>query len=250
MPVLISLLFLIFAVPGSSIRKTGLPKIRIMNEWAFKLTGDGSHTVHSLRYGEDYHSIHGAIQESMHVFIHSGLEAIKKQEIRVLEMGFGTGLNCLLTALYARKTGKRIYYHAIELHPLPVETLYAINYAQHNGIEAESLFNLIHECPWNQEYLTDPQFCLYKQEGDLLDLSLPGDLDLIYFDAFSPEKQPELWEEKIFLRIFNSMEPKGILVTYCAKGQVRRNMQAAGFRVERLPGSPGKREMLRAIKDL
>lgn len=213
-------------------------------------TQDGSNTLYLADLDEHYHSTFGAIQESMHVFIRSGFDFCSKPEIRILEIGLGTGLNCFLTRMAGRDSGKAVQYFAIEKYPLPARILENLNYGENFTPEEADLFSVLHDCPWNCNVQIDSRFMLHKIEADLLDLKF-HDLplfDLIYFDAFSPEKQPELWNLSIFEALYPKMSDNGILVTYCAKGAVRRNLQAAGFRVERIPGPPGKREMIRATK--
>ncbi len=213
-------------------------------------TLDGSHTLYLEGIDEHYHSTFGAIQESEHVFIQAGLSHCQKGEVTLFEIGFGTGLNCYLTFLAAQSTGQRVKYHAIEKYPLPKEVYEELNYDSLMKNRSSEIFSVLHKTPWNQELEISNFFHLHKMEGDLLDMNfdLLPDFDLIYFDAFSPEKQPELWEMVVFERLFDKMKNNSILVTYCAKGMVRRRLQAVGFEVERIPGPPGKREMIRAIK--
>lgn len=215
-----------------------------------KRTKDGSDTLYLSDLDEHYHSTFGAVQESMHVFIRSGFESCPRPEVSILEIGLGTGLNCLLTWMAARDSGQSVHYFAVEKFPLPASLITKLNFGDiFTPIESELLSSL-HDCPWESDVQLDQKFMLQKIEADLTDLkysSLPS-LDLIYFDAFSPDRQPELWKLSIFEKLFSQMSPGGILVTYCAKGSVRRNLQAAGFTVERIPGPPGKREMIRATK--
>jgi tRNA U34 5-methylaminomethyl-2-thiouridine-forming methyltransferase MnmC len=214
-----------------------------------KVTEDGSHTVFSPDFGEDYHSLHGAVTESRHVFILNGLSVLGLQSLRILEVGFGTGLNALLTLREVAETQLKIYYHAVEAFPL-VESIYGqLNYSALLPGEQPNIFEELHTCNWNEDRRLTRNFTLHKTKGLIQDISLDGPYNLVYYDAFSPDRQPGLWTTGLFLRIFNSLASGAILVTYCAKGQVRRNLQAAGFRTERLPGAPGKREMLRAIKE-
>ena len=215
-------------------------------------TLDGSDTLYLADIDEHYHSTFGAIQESMHVFIRSGFDFCPKPEIRILEIGLGTGLNCLLTWMAGRDSGKVVQYFAVEKYPLPAGILKNLNYGERFTPAEADIFSDIHNCAWNCNVQIDDSFVLHKIEADLLNLNfsdLPN-FDLIYFDAFSPEKQPELWNLYIFETLFQQMSANGILVTYCAKGSVRRNLQAAGFSTERIPGPPGKREMLRAIRTI
>lgn len=213
------------------------------------LTLDGSSTLYNPEYDQPYHSTHGAIQESLHVFIKYGLAAFPPShtKLAIFEMGFGTGLNALLTWQHAK--GRSIRYTGIELLPLSPEQVEELNYPQLLGnAEAEQVFRRIHEAPWGIETEISPTFSLEKIQGRLQDFSPGSRYDLVYFDAFAPNAQPELWTFDIFLNLFACMHPGGIFVTYSAKGNVRRDLQRAGFDVEKLPGPPGKREMLRGHK--
>ena len=213
-------------------------------------TLDGSQTLYLGELDEHYHSTFGAIQESQHVFIQAGFRHCLKSEIRVLEIGFGTGLNCYLTLLAGMSAGKKVWYNTIEKFPLPEIVWEKLEFCDHFPESNPEWFSLIHRALWNHEVEIQQQFVLQKIDSDLLALEC-GQLplvDLVYFDAFSPEKQPELWSLSIFEKIFDRMNPDGILVTYCAKGVVRRTLQSVGFEVERIPGPPGKREMIRATK--
>lgn len=220
-------------------------------------TEDGSNSIYLPEINESYHSTHGAIQESSHIFINLGLKASKKKKIRILEIGFGTGLNALLTTLHP---DFEIDYTSLELFPLELSIALKLNYHQQLGIGPE-IFHFLHQAPWGSYSQITENFKILKIQTDLTSFDFQNllncnptnnstdlNFDLIYFDAFSPEKQPELWSEKIFSNIYDHCNKDAILTTYCAKGQVRRNLQAAGFKVERLPGPPGKREILRATK--
>jgi Uncharacterized conserved protein len=201
------------------------------------ITKDGSHSVEIPEWQVTYHSLHGAIQESMHVFIEAGLKFWwnrNRKTCRVFEMGFGTGLNALLSW----RTGLKIDYEAVEAFPLEKAITDALNYS---GPELERL----HGCAWNTAVQLGDGFFLKKVQASLPDYT-PGTVDVIYYDAFAPDVQPELWTEALFAKMHDSMAPGGILVTYCSKGAVRRAMQAVGFTVEKLPGPPGKREIIRA----
>ena len=213
-------------------------------------TLDGSHTLYLEAIDEHYHSTFGAIQESQHVYIHSGLDLCSSSDIRVLEIGFGTGLNCYLTLLASLNSKKNIRYYAVEKYPLQADIWEKLNFSEHFPGTNSELFFLLHKAPWNSEVEIQPQFFLHKIEADLLQMDLTDlpSMDLVYFDAFSPDKQPELWDRSIFEILYSKMKESSILVTYCAKGYVRRILQSIGFQVERIPGPPGKREMMRAWK--
>jgi tRNA U34 5-methylaminomethyl-2-thiouridine-forming methyltransferase MnmC len=185
----------------------------------------------------------------MHVFIKSGLQFMGRTELKILEIGFGTGLNALLTHLEMNRKGT-VFYHGIELFPLEWEIIKQLNYAQYLGNKEEcgKIHRLMHSVPWEISNEISAGFHLHKTKCSLTDIELTDVYNLIYFDAFAPLVQPELWTEKIFIQMFNCLSKEGVLVTYCAKGEVRRRMQRAGFLVERLPGPPGKREILRARK--
>lgn len=212
-------------------------------------TGDGSKTIHMPDLNEQYHSKHGALQEALHVFIDMGLSHKldanpDRAELNILEFGFGTGLNALLTAQYSTKA--KINYTGIEAFPVTQEELSAMNYGE--LLEDPKLFQQLHEAEWEKWVSITDQFNLFKHQSKFEDLQGKEDQDLIYFDAFGPRTQPELWTVDIFKICHAMLKQGGILTTYCAQGQARRNMIAAGFEVERLPGPPGKREMLRAVK--
>lgn len=211
-------------------------------------TKDGSHTLKNTELKETYHSIHGALQESLHVFMQHGLEfkiAQSVEAISVLEVGFGTGLNAWLTA--KRVAGKSVSYTSLESYPLD-ETIWSqLNYAT-NSVD-QNLFEKIHTAVWNQMVSITPDFQLHKINQTIQQVVLPGSqFDLVYFDAFAPDKQPEMWQPAIFNKVMQAMKPGAVLVTYCAKGQVKRDLKSVGLRVEALTGPPGKREMIRATK--
>jgi len=213
-----------------------------------KLTEDGSHTLFVQEIDECYHSTHGAIQESRHIFIEAGLKQCPKKEIRILEIGFGTGLNAFLTLLEAEGSEKQIHYTTLELYPVEIETALLLNYPEELAPGRRHEFEKMHTAGWNVEMPVTPFFTLNKIEADFTGFVFKDKFDVVYFDAFSPEKQPEMWSETLFEKIYLHCNSGAVLTTYCAKGNVRRAMQAAGFAVERLPGPPGKREMLRGRK--
>lgn len=215
-------------------------------------TEDGSLTLFAPTFGEHYHSTHGARQESEHIFLRLGLlhrleeSSMSDRPLRLFEVGLGTGLNALLTKVTVEQAKRPLCYYSIERYPLEEELANQLNYS---GLPTEDL-RAIHGAPWGEDISLSPYFTLHKIQGDLTTSSFPEGLDLIYFDAFSPESQPELWEEGVFRRLFEASSPGAVLTTYCAKGEVRRRLQRAGFLVERLAGPPGKREVLRATRPL
>jgi tRNA U34 5-methylaminomethyl-2-thiouridine-forming methyltransferase MnmC len=220
------------------------------------VTADGSSTVSIPEMNVTYHSTHGAIRESIHVFIQAGLnQALSSySSISILEMGFGTGLNALLTLIETEAVQKPVHYTAIELYPLEQEQIKSLNYVQQlDRKDLQPVFEILHTSPWEKEIPILESFTLFKSRTDLLKFETPrsGQLfHLIYFDAFAPAAQPELWTSGVFEKIFALLSPGGLLVTYCSKGDVRRAMQSAGFKVEKLTGPPGKREMVRAWKEM
>lgn len=212
-------------------------------------TSDGSTTIHIIDWDEHYHSRHGAIQEAYHVFIDNGLSVVKEKKLSVLEMGLGTGLNAFITLLEAKKRQLNIDYVGIEAYPVLQEELEQLNFVKALEVpDQQRNFNKIHTCSWEKVCRLTDHFSILKKQKDFRDVMDMDCFDLIYFDAFGARVQPELWTETVFRSMFNALRAEGILVTYAAKGSVRRAMLAVGFRVERLPGPPGKREMLRAIK--
>ncbi|MFT4575246.1 MAG: tRNA U34 5-methylaminomethyl-2-thiouridine-forming methyltransferase MnmC [Polaribacter sp.] len=212
-------------------------------------TSDGSTTIHLPDWNENYHSTHGAIQESKHVFIDKGLSIISKPEISILEIGFGTGLNCFLTLLEAEKRKISINYVGVEAYPVTEEEAVQLNYVSELNVgDKQAVFNQLHQVSWDENHDILIEFSLEKRKQFFKDITAEDQFNLVYFDAFGAEHQPELWSLEIFRIMFKAMKEDGVLVTYCAKGSVRRAMQEVGFIVERLDGPPGKREMLRATK--
>lgn len=213
-------------------------------------TADGSFTLYVPELDEHYHSVKGALTESQHIFIDMGLKHSQATNPYILEIGLGTGLNCFLTYLTSKETGQAIHYTGIERFPLSEEVIDQLDYTTLIGKGEKEVYQAIHQAAWNKEVQLSPHFSLHKIEGDFTQYSFLGKYDLIYFDAFAPEKQPEMWEQPLFDMLYELLNPGGILTTYCAKGVVRRMLQAAGFTVERLAGPPGgKREILRATKN-
>ncbi|MGJ8658711.1 MAG: tRNA (5-methylaminomethyl-2-thiouridine)(34)-methyltransferase MnmD [Cellulophaga fucicola] len=212
-------------------------------------TGDGSKTIQIEEWDEQYHSKHGAVQEAYHVFIKHGLSLFKDSAVSILEIGFGTGLNALITTLEAPKSNLKIQYTGVEAYPVALEEVEQLNYVEQlNAPESKDVFTKMHASVWEEKEYILPEFSLIKKQQDFLDIKDEAAFDLVYFDAFGARVQPELWTETIFTIMYKALRPKGVLVTYAAKGSVRRAMLAVGFTVERLPGPPGKREMLRATK--
>ncbi len=212
------------------------------------ITADGSTTLHLPDWGEQYHSKHGAIQEAYHVFIKSGLNLFEG-EVSILEIGFGTGLNAFITFLEAQKRNLKIDYVGIEAYPVKPEEVACLNYIEQLKTEVFSeIFQELHQQSWEVKNNITANFSLTKRQQFFEDIIDENKFNLIYFDAFGATHQPDLWTETIFKKMFNALKNNGVLVTYSAKGSVRRAMQTVGFTVERLQGPPGKREMLRATK--
>lgn len=206
-------------------------------------TADGSDTLRHPVTGDTYHSLRGAVGESLHVFINNGLATVGKSEISVLEMGLGSGLNAWLTLEYSTLHGMRIDYTGIELYPVSAETARKLNYT------ADPLFMALHEAVWEKPVSLTQKFTLTKTGTDFSTMIFTRTFDIVYFDAFSPDSQPELWTAERFSKLYEAIIPGGTLVTYSAKGTVKRALREAGFEVERLAGALGKRHMLRATKD-
>ncbi|WP_419214143.1 tRNA (5-methylaminomethyl-2-thiouridine)(34)-methyltransferase MnmD [Maribacter sp. X9] len=212
-------------------------------------TADGSTTIQIKDWQEQYHSKHGAIQEAYHVFIDSGLDLFKGRDINILEIGFGTGLNAFITLLESEKRNLTIFYTGVEAYPVSEEELSQLNYIEElDSVSRKKEFDLMHTSVWEEEIEISEYFHLTKEQKDFKYIDHSELFDLVYFDAFGARVQPELWTVELFHIMFKAMKSKGYLVTYAAKGSVRRAMLEVGFLVERLPGPPGKREMLRARK--
>ena len=224
------------------------------------ITSDGSTSIHLPDWNEQYHSKHGAIQEAYHVFIKAGFEKFmdtisqKKEStqtnLSILEIGFGTGLNAFITFLEADKKNIKIDYVGVEAYPVAANEVEKLNYVAELKAENNQLvFNEMHTTSWDEKQTISDNFNLTKRKQFFADINDENTFDLIYFDAFGATNQPELWTEEIFQKMFTALKVGGVLTTYAAKGSVRRAMQSVGFTVERLAGPPGKREMLRAIKN-
>lgn len=216
------------------------------------LTADGSHTLYVPELDETYHSRHGAIQESRHVFIKNGLkylvESGDSNKVKILEVGLGTGLNVLVTEEFCRLSPNIVFgLTSLEPFPIPDEIIRDLNYVKELDLNSESWFTL-HSAPWGLPILLQPNLKLTKLKTTIQEFEAKESFDLVYFDAFAPGKQPEMWDKKIFQKIFNMLRPGAILVTYCAQGQFKRTLRDVGFKTESLPGPPGKKEMVRACK--
>lgn len=217
-------------------------------------TDDGSKTIYIEAWNEQYHSKHGAIQEAYHVFIKMGLHYFYSKvqgpdpSVSILEMGFGTGLNAFVTFLEAEKHNIQVDYSGIEAYPVASNEISALNYPELISVENKNIFEKLHQVTWENRHEISDRFSFTKRQQFFEDIIDRDRYDLIYFDAFGPRVQSELWTETIFEKMFNALKSKGVLVTYSAKGSVRRNMQNVGFTVERLEGPRGKRHMLRALK--
>jgi tRNA U34 5-methylaminomethyl-2-thiouridine-forming methyltransferase MnmC len=219
-----------------------------MMKTEIRTTGDGSKTLYVPALNEHYHSTFGALTESMHVFIRSGLRnaLLQFDEIHLLEIGFGTGLNALLTLLEAKD--KNVFYTALEPFPVDRETVISLNYGEFFTGQEIILYEQIHDAAFGEKCRITSRFELLKLESPVQKAILPGKYNLVYFDAFGPDVQPELWTASVFEKIAGWTAKGGILTTYSAKGEVRRNLQKAGFTVERIAGPPGKRHISRAVK--
>ncbi|HMP98132.1 MAG TPA: tRNA (5-methylaminomethyl-2-thiouridine)(34)-methyltransferase MnmD [Cyclobacteriaceae bacterium] len=212
-------------------------------------TADGSHSLLNSDLDETYHSRHGALQESAYVFIKMGFDFFlaqhKPKSINILEIGFGTGLNAWLTLQRARQTNIQVNYTSLETYPLDKSIWSNLNYAESD----KQSFEQLHEAEWNKAVSIHKNFNLHKIEGSLQNASLSTiHSHIIYFDAFAPNKQPEMWALPLLKKVCDTLLPGGVFVTYCAKGQVKRDLKSLGLSVENLPGPPGKREMLRGLK--
>ena len=213
-------------------------------------TGDGSKTIRIVDLDENYHSSHGALQEALHVFIKNGLLEFKeKSQISIFEMGFGTGLNAFLSAIKSSDLKLKIEYSGVEDFPVSEDEIIALEYAQLVGGENVELYKKIHSSSWEKMNEISAFFALKKINNQLQNLELEKEsFDIIYYDAFGPRAQDEMWSVELFQKMYDSLKVGGFLVTYCAKGQVKRNMKEVGFTIESLSGPPGKREMTRAWK--
>jgi len=214
------------------------------------LTADGSKTIYIPEMDENYHSTNGAFQEAMHVFIQNGIRTrISNDEITVFEMGFGTGLNALLTLVEAVNSNRTINYIGIEAYPVESELIKEINYEKLVDEQFTEYFSMMHSLSWEQKHILHPNFTFQKIHLKIQDYQpLNSSVDLIFFDAFGPKVQKEVWTIDVLKKMHDMLKPNGILVSYCAMGQMKRDLKSLGFKVEGLPGPPGKREMTRAVK--
>ena len=212
-------------------------------------TSDGSTTIHIKEWDECYHSKHGAIQEAKHVFIKNGLALFPDQKVSILQIGFGTGLNAFITYLEAKELGQTIDYVGVEAYPISEEELQSMNYPEElNALDSKPIFAKMHAVNWEEKIDLSESFSLTKRKQFFEDINDIEKFDLIYFDAFGYRVQPELWSASVFERMYKSLKNNSVLVTYAARGVVKRNMIEVGFTVEKLAGPPGKREMFRARK--
>jgi tRNA U34 5-methylaminomethyl-2-thiouridine-forming methyltransferase MnmC len=212
-------------------------------------TRDGSTTIHIEEWDECYHSRFGAIQEAQHVFIKKGLSLFENKSVSILEIGFGTGLNAFITFLEYPKFGQKIDYTGVEAYPVSVEEAEMMNYVSElNAESARCIFQKLHQCQWEEPTVLSEDFVFTKRKQFFADIEDIAKFDLIYFDAFGYDVQPELWNAVIFKKMYEALKNDGVLVTYAARGVIKRNMIEAGFTVEKLEGAPGKREMFRARK--
>ncbi|WP_026726331.1 tRNA (5-methylaminomethyl-2-thiouridine)(34)-methyltransferase MnmD [Flavobacterium sasangense] len=214
------------------------------------ITDDGSTTIRIPEWDENYHSTHGAIQEAKHVFIKNGLDLFQKQDsISILEIGFGTGLNAFITFLETVNKEK-VNYVGVEAYPISSEEIAQMNYvAELQATQYQAVFDKMHSCDWESQQNISENFILTKRKQFFQDIEDKEQYDLIYFDAFGFPLQPELWSEAIFKKMYEALLPKGTLVTYACRSSIKNAMLSVGFSIEKLPGAPGKREMLRATKN-
>lgn len=225
-----------------------------MHKREIRETADGSHTIYIPGMDECYHSTHGAIRESLHVFIDAGiryfLDNHSRQGLRIFELGFGTGLNAMLSALFADGNDIDIYFETVEAFPLSDEEVGALNYPQLlQEQSAQYLFHDIHSCPWQEAIKVSDRFSIRKVPSKIQDYQPNDEFHICFFDAFAPSKQPEMWDMSVLEKVRGLLQSGGIIVTYCAKGQLKRDLKQLGFEVQTIAGAPGKKEMVRAIKN-
>lgn len=212
-------------------------------------TNDGSKTIYLPHLDETYHSSHGAVQEAIHVFIKHGVQMVEQNDIRIFEMGFGTGLNALLSYVESEKAGIHISYSGIEAYPVDLDVAMQMNYCALIGKEHQSKFEQLHKADWETLNQLSHLFSFEKIHAKIEDYLLEKEqVDVVFYDAFGPRAQEDMWKPEILQKMYDLLKPNGFLVTYCAKGQVKRDLKSLGFEIEPLPGPPGKREMTRAWK--
>lgn len=211
-------------------------------------TNDGSNTLFSGKFKEHYHSTYGARNESTHVFIETGLNYCQLKSIKIFEVGFGTGLNTILTYIESIKRNLRVEYTAIELFPIDLEIINQLNYTEFLSADQKTVYSKLHNCKWNENVKISSNFTFRKINSDFNNYIFSNKYDIIYFDAFAPDKQPEMWSAKNFAKIYEALNKQGILTTYSSKGMVKNNLRSAGFKVSRLNGPTGKRHIIRAEK--
>jgi tRNA U34 5-methylaminomethyl-2-thiouridine-forming methyltransferase MnmC len=211
-------------------------------------TGDGSNTLYSSIFNDQYHSTFGALQESQFIYINTGLNYCEQSLLKIFEVGFGTGLNTILTYIEGIKKEINIEYHAIELFPIDIETINQLDYFKFLSNNQKLVYKKLHDCKWNTRIQISNNFTFRKIKNDFNNYIFDEMYDLIYFDAFAPEKQPDMWNSNNFIKLFDALNNKGILTTYSSKGIVKNNLRKAGFKVTRLDGPKGKRHILRAQK--
>jgi tRNA U34 5-methylaminomethyl-2-thiouridine-forming methyltransferase MnmC len=216
------------------------------------LTEDGSHTIFNERFNEIYHSRRGALGESQHVYIRNGFKYFNQPQLSIFEVGFGTGLNAFLTLCEAEQYGVKVDYTSIELYPVDLDLITKLNFTELlKGNKYNDYFNTLHEVDWKTTHQISSNFTLQKVQESLFDYQLPANhFDLIYFDAFGPATQPEMWQAPLLQKMYDTLTPGGILVTYCSKSVFRRALEQVGFTVQKPSGPWGKREMVRAIKPI
>lgn len=225
-----------------------LPHIQLIE------TADGSQSLLNVELNESYHSVHGAVQESMHVFIHHGLNhyiALNQPEsVRILEVGFGSGLNALLSLAETRHGNLSVHYVALEKFPVQEAIISQLHFETPLASSGQNYFEALHAAPWEQDVSVSDHFIIEKRQVDLPALETLGDsqYDIIYFDAFSPARQPEMWSMPVLQKVASAMKLNGLFVTYCAKGQLKRDLKSLGLALETLIGPPGKKEMVRATR--
>lgn len=213
-------------------------------------TKDGSTTIYLPDWEESYHSKHGAIQEAYHVFIKNGFSLFQGKSISILEIGFGTGLNAFITCLESEKTLQSVNYVGVEAYPVALSEALKMNYAEEISPSSTQIYEKLHQTEWEVNHAMTNCFSITKRKQFFQEIDDRESFDLIYFDAFGFRVQPELWGESIFAKMYQALKAKGVLVTYACRTSIKKAMLSAGFVVEKLPGAPGKREMLRAFKDV